>query len=78
MIKGLYNFIWWKSLTVSHHIACLYNLSSTIGDVTYLICQVTSKDHVIEESCDFLSGRSSLYDFTLPSLVAIRTVVGEI
>ena len=51
--------------------------SSATGDIKYLICQVTSQDHVIEESCDFMSGSSSLFDTTLPSLLDIRTVMAE-
>ena len=54
------------------------HLSSTSGDIKYLICHVTSQNHVFEGSCNFLSGSFSWYVTTLPSLVAIGIVVVEI
>ena len=40
-------------------------------DKTYLMCHVTTKDHVTEESCDFKRKNSSVYVTTLPNLVVI-------
>ena len=45
----------WKLLMVMPYWSC------TSGDITYLICQVISPNHMIEESCNFMSGMSSLY-----------------
>lgn len=40
----------WKPLTVGCHIAMFgAKWSATSGDQTYLICHVTSQDHVIEK-----------------------------
>ena len=40
----------------------------------YLNCHVTSYDHLIEGSCDFIGGSSSRHVKTLISLVTISTV----
>ena len=48
---------------------------SESGDVAVLFCHVTSKDHIIKWSCDFISRSPATCVFILPSLVAIRTVV---
>ena len=48
------------------------------GDIKYLICHVTSQNHLTEVSSNFMSGRSSWCVNILPSLVAIGTVVVEI
>ena len=38
---------WWKPVTVSHPLAMFVDhWSSKSGDITYLICHVTSHDHV--------------------------------
>ena len=48
------------------------------GDVMVLVCHMTSQDHVIKESCDFM-GESPLRSVTnLSILVAISTVVVEV
>ena len=52
--------------------------SITIGDMNYLTCHVTFQNHVIEGSSNFMSGSSSWYITTLPSLVAIGIAVVEI
>ena len=49
--------------------------SSASGDM-YLICHVTSQDHGIEGSYNFISWRSSLYVPTVPSLMAIDIAIG--
>ena len=51
--------------------------SSLSGDIMYLISRVISKDHMIEESCNFMNERSSLYVSTLPSLVTIDSGSGD-
>ena len=54
----------------SHHLAvfgCHWSRKS--GDIKYLICKVTSKDYVIEASCDFVSRTSTFYARNLPNLV---------
>ena len=51
---------------------------SANGDIKYLTCDVTSQNHVIEGSCKFLSGSSSWYVTSLPSLVAMGIVVVDI
>ena len=48
---------------------------SVRGDITHLICYGTSQNRVVAGSCDFMSGSSSLFVATLPSLVAIESVV---
>ena len=48
---------------------------STSSEKKYLISHVTLLNHVIEGSCDFISGSSSLYFNTLPSLVAVGIAV---
>ena len=69
----------WKPLTVSYHLAMLGGQwFIVIGGVKYLICHVTSQKNVIEGSSNFMSGSSSWYVTTLPSLVAISIVVVEI
>ena len=45
--------------------------SCSIGDIKYLICHVTSQNHVIEGSFNFMSGNSSMYITSLSSLVVI-------
>ena len=66
----------WKSHTTSYHLAIFgCNLSSRSEGITYSLYQVTSQDHLIEESCGFMFGTSSLYAITLLSLVAIDIVV---
>ena len=51
--------------------------SSAKGDTNYLICHVMLQNHVNEGSCNLLSGSSSCYVTTLPSLVVIGIVVVE-
>ena len=52
--------------------------SNASGYITYLICYMTLSDGVIERSCSFFGGSSSLYVVTVPSLVVISIVVVEI
>ena len=52
--------------------------SCSSGDKKKLINQVTSQNHVIEVSCNFMSGNFSLYLITMPSLVAIDIVIVKI
>ena len=48
------------------------------GETTYLICRVTSKELVIQGSCNFMSGSFSLYVITVSSLVIRGFAVVEI
>ena len=64
---------------VSHHLTKFGgHCSSVNGYVTYSVWQVTSQDHVIEGSCGFMGGSSSLYVTSLPGFVVIDIVVAEI
>ena len=67
---------WWKRLTVSHHLALFVAIG--LVQVKHFLYPVTSQNHVIKESVNFISGSSSWYVPTLPNLVAIETVVVEI
>lgn len=49
--------------------------SSANGDIKYLICHVTSQNHVIEVSCSFSGGISSFSDSAEPSMVVLGIVV---
>ena len=56
----------------SHQLLVLRDhCSSAFGDIKYLICHVTSANRVIEGSYNSLSGSSSWYVTSLPSLVTI-------
>ena len=48
---------------------------TAIGDVEYLICHLTSRNHVIQGSSNFMSESFSWYVTTLRSLEAICIVV---
>lgn len=61
---------------MSHHLALFVAIG--LVQVKYLLYPVTSQNHVIEESVNFVSGSSSWYVPTLPNLVTIETVVVEI
>ena len=50
----------------------------SVGDITSLICHVTSQNHVIKGSCDLMCGDSSFYITFLPSLAVISLLVVEI
>ena len=52
----------WKPLTV-HHLLAMFDAhrSSASGNITYLICHMTSQDHVIERSCEVTDGSTPLY-----------------
>ena len=52
--------------------------SSVGGDTVYSICQMTSHNHIIEVSSEFMSWGSLRYVTTLISLVTISIVVAEI
>ena len=43
----------------------------------YLICNMTSQDHLTEELCKFTGGGSLQYVTTLTSLVTIRILTTE-
>ena len=43
----------------------------------FSICHVTSQEHMIKESCDFINGSSLGYVITLPCLVVIGIMVVE-
>ena len=48
-------------------------------DIKYFICHVIFlQNHMIEGSCNSMSGNSSLHVTTLPSLVAINIVIVEV
>ena len=49
-----------------------------IGNITGLLCHMDLPDHVIKGSCNFMGWNPSRYVATLPSLVALGTVVAEI
>ena len=64
---------------VSHNLTVIEGHWSSASEyIKYLICPVTSKNHVIEGSNNFMSGSSSWYITTLPNLVAIGIVKLEI
>ena len=44
----------------------------------YLICHLTSHEHIIKGSCEFMGRDSLQYDTTLISFVTITTVIVEI
>ena len=68
-----------KSVILVYHFAMLtVYWSSVSGDITHLICHMTSQNQVIERSYDFFIGSSSLYVTILQSLVVIGVVVVEI
>ena len=67
-----------KPPLVSHHHAMVGGQSSSTRDITDPTYHVTSQDHVIEGSRNFVSETSSLYVTTLPSLVTIGIVVVEV
>ena len=48
------------------------------GDIMALVCHMTSQDHVIEVSSDFMGRSPGRWDTFLPKLVTIDTVVVEI
>ena len=48
------------------------------GYIKYLICHVTSLNCMMKVSSNFMSGSSSWYTSTLPSLIAIGIVLVEI
>lgn len=41
------------------------------GIITFLICNMISRDYVLRESCDFMGGSPLPYGAALPSLIAI-------
>ena len=64
---------------MSYHPAKFGSHSHFGGEVIMnLVCHVIFQDHVIKVLCDFMGGSLSWYITTLPSLVAIDTVVVEI
>lgn len=77
-------------VTVDHHIAifggflgkmlAMLNGQRPCGSryITYLICHVTSYDHVLRSLCEFIRGSSLLLLTTLRSLMAIGLMVVQI
>ena len=64
---------------ISQHLAMFAgHWSGASGNMKYLICHATSLTHVIEGLCNFMSGSSSFYVTTLPSLVVLGVAVVEI
>ena len=62
----------WELVTVSHHIVMLnVYWSGASGGIKYLKCHANLQNHVIERSSNFMSGSSSSYITTLPSLLVI-------
>ena len=71
----------WKLLIVSCRLVMLVShWPGACSDIVYLTCQLTSQDHVVERSCNFLSVNSLLQApySNLPGLVAIDIVLVEI
>ena len=54
------------------------HFSNESGDMTYLICHITSQDREIKGSCDFIGGSFLICITTLPSVMTIEIVVVEI
>ena len=48
------------------------------GDITYLICHVTSRDPVFKDLCDFMVRSFLLYILILLSLMAMDSMVVNI
>ena len=67
-----------KLLMVTYDNATISDHWSNAGVDIYLTSHVTSSNQVMEELCNFMSGSSSLYLNTLPSLIDIGIVVVEI
>ena len=59
--RVLWNY-WWKAVTVSHNLA-MFGDNSASGGTKYWVCHMTSKNHLIERSCNYW-----LYVTTLPTL----------
>ena len=63
----------------SHHLARFGgHWSSASGNIKKFIFHMTSQNSVIEGSCNFMSGRTSLHVNTLPSLRTIGIMVAEV
>ena len=78
MFEGLCE-LWWKPITVSHHLARFDgHYSSASGYTNYLTCHVTLQNHMIEGSSNLMSGSSSWCITTLPSLATVGVAVVEI
>ena len=61
-----------KLFTVSYHLSMIgVHKTSASRDITYLICHVSSQDHMIEGSFDVMGASSSLCFTTLAGLVAV-------
>ena len=54
------------------------NWAGASGDIKYLICHMTSQNHVIEGSINFISGNYSWCVITLPGAMAESVAVVEI
>ena len=66
--KGLYEFVVWNLLTVSHHFAMFRgHWSSASGNMTYLTCHLACKNHLNEGSSNFMTG--ALHDMSPSSHV---------
>ena len=67
-----------KTLTETQHLS-LFDVhgSSARRDITDLICNVTSNDHLIEASCAFMVKSSLCYVTTLIRFMTIDIVIVE-
>ena len=63
-----------EALSLGNHLV----MFSASGNMKNLFCHLTSEIYVMEGSCSFISGSSSLYVTTLLSLLAPDIVVVEI
>lgn len=67
------------NFVILHHVTTFETYSSSeSGDLTFLFCQVTPRDHMIKGICDFVSRSPSTYVITLPVLVVSGLVKVEI
>ena len=58
-------------------LVCVHE-SSAGGDVMYVICHMTSQDHLIEKACEFTGGNSLRYITRLITLLTISIRMVEI
>ena len=67
-----------KRLTVSHRLAMFGGHSSSVsGDIMYLICHLTSQNHKIDGSSNFMSWSSSWYVTTLQRSIHAQDDSGQ-
>ena len=72
-------FYGWELLTVCHHTdtSCGHKHCDS-GYILFLISHATSRERMFKGLCEFMGASPSRRVTTLPSLVVIGTVVGEI